>query len=82
MWVGIYAGNASGSGSMSVEFEYFRDNLTPFTPVEDVNADGEINILDLVLVAGAFEETDSEADVNGDGVVNVLDLVRVASQML
>ena len=31
LWVGIYAGNASGSKRMQVEFEYFRDNLNPFT---------------------------------------------------
>ena len=30
LWVGIYAGNGSGFDSMHVEFEYFRDNLTPF----------------------------------------------------
>ena len=30
LWLGIYAGNASGSKRMQVEFEYFRDNLTPF----------------------------------------------------
>ena len=46
----------------------------------DLNADGEVNILDLVLVASAIGETDSDADINGDGVVNVLDLVHVANQ--
>ena len=30
LWVGIYAGNGSGRGQMQVEFEYFKDNLTPF----------------------------------------------------
>lgn len=30
LWLGIYAGNAAGSKRMHVEFEYFRDNLTPF----------------------------------------------------
>ena len=30
LWVGIYAGNATGSKRMQVEFEYFRDNLSPF----------------------------------------------------
>ena len=79
--VGIFAGNASGWGNMSVEFGYFRDNLNPFKPVEDVNADGEINILDLVLVAQAFGESDSEMDVNGDGNVNIFDLVQVANMI-
>ena len=45
----------------------------------DLNADGEVNILDLVIVANAIGKADSEADVNGDGVVNVLDLVQVAN---
>ena len=45
----------------------------------DLNSDGEINILDLVLVASALGETDSEADVNGDGTVNILDLVQIAN---
>lgn len=46
-----------------------------------INADGEINILDLVLVAQAIGETDSEEDVNGDSIVNVLDLVLIASRL-
>ena len=45
----------------------------------DVNGDGVVNILDLVLVAQAFDEYNANADVNGDGVVNILDLVLVAS---
>ena len=46
----------------------------------DINEDGEINILDLVLIAQAFETQDTNADVNGDGTVDILDLVKVASQ--
>ena len=45
----------------------------------DVNEDGEINILDLVIVA-AFDASNERADVNGDGTINILDLVVVASQ--
>ncbi|RKU23356.1 hypothetical protein C6499_18545 [Candidatus Poribacteria bacterium] len=50
----------------------------------DVNTDGMINILDLVLVAGFFGETPTEEqtlnpDINGDGKINILDLVLVAS---
>lgn len=52
----------------------------------DVNSDGIINILDLVLLASHFGETVAEAqtpnpDVNGDGSVNILDLVRVANHL-
>ena len=43
----------------------------------DVNADGIVNILDLVIVANAFG--DQEPDLNGDGIVNILDLVLVAN---
>ena len=46
-------------------------------PVVDINADGVVNILDLVLVANGFGN--AEPDVNGDGVVNILDLVTVAN---
>ena len=45
----------------------------------DVNGDGIVNILDLVLVAGRFGQSGQDnADVNGDGIVNILDLVLVA----
>lgn len=55
---------------------YLKSGLeTP--PTADVNADGVVNILDLVVVANAFGEPDP--DVNGDGTVNVLDLVAVAN---
>ena len=45
----------------------------------DVNGDGVVNILDLVLVAQGISGGDGEGDVNGDGVVNVFDLVQVAA---
>ena len=50
----------------------------------DVNNDGQVNILDLILVAqnlGAIPLHHLQADVNGDGVVNVLDLISVAEQL-
>ena len=47
----------------------------------DVNQDGQVNILDLILVAQHFGERASanpQTDVNGDGNINVLDLITVA----
>ena len=45
--------------------------------VADLNGDGIVNILDLVIVANAFGE--ATPDLNGDGIVNILDLVIVAN---
>ena len=51
---------------------------------EDVNKDGTVNILDLVLVGqnlGQKPPSNPRADVNKDGQINVLDLVRVAERL-
>ncbi len=67
---------------------YYKVNFTEIARFEvgdieistsDVNGDGITNILDLVIVAQAFEEYNADADVNRDEVVNILDLVLVAS---
>ena len=60
--------------------EIVRFEVTEETPY-DLNADGEINILDLVIVANALGESNSEADLNSDGIVNILDLVLVANAL-
>ena len=47
----------------------------------DVNRDGVVSILDLILVAqqlGKRVPTGTAVDVNRDGVVSILDLIRVA----
>ena len=50
----------------------------------DVNRDGQVSILDIVLVAqrlGKTAASGSEVDINGDGIVNILDLILVAQHM-
>ena len=52
--------------------------------IGDVNRDGQVSILDLVLVARRFGETlptGSEVDINGDGIISILDLILVAQHM-
>ncbi len=53
--------------------------VTPVNPA-DLNGDGIVNILDLILVAQGLGTNETEVDVNADGVVNVFDLVFVANQ--
>ena len=45
----------------------------------DLNGDGVVNILDLVLVASHFGTTNTTADLNADGTVDMNDLVIVAN---
>ena len=50
----------------------------------DVNADGRVSILDIILIAQHFGEnapSNSAVDVNGDGVVSILDLIVVAEHL-
>ena len=55
--------------------------IEPELPPWDVNADGSVNVFDLVLVGGQFGQSgaDLTGDVNDDGTVNVFDLVLVGS---
>ncbi|MDE0690045.1 MAG: cohesin domain-containing protein [Candidatus Poribacteria bacterium] len=52
--------------------------------IGDINRDGQVSILDMILIAkhlGETAPTNSEVDINGDGVVSILDLILVAQQM-
>ncbi len=50
-----------------------------FMPATDVNSDGVVDVLDLIIVAENFGRVDSHltADVNGDGEVNREDIIVV-----
>ena len=52
----------------------------PPVVAEDVNADGVVDVQDLVVVAQRYGQTgNNRADVNGDGIVNIDDLILVAA---
>ena len=54
----------------------------PLFLTEDVNRDGVVDTIDLVLVAAFFgQRTQKEADVNSDGGVNIEDLLLVAGMI-
>ena len=61
-----------------VTFTVVSESIPPQLPA-DVNGDGVVNVLDLMLVAQGFGAYTKAADVNGDGVVNVFDLLQVAA---
>ena len=50
----------------------------------DVNRDGQVSILDMILIAQRLDKTaaaNAEVDVNGDGVISILDLILVAQHL-
>ena len=79
-------GTDSG-GSDSYDWAHWADLLITAEGVKasgDVNNDGIVNILDLVLVGqnlGQKPPSNPRVDVNRDGQVNVLDLVLVAERL-
>ena len=55
------------------------------TSLGDVNGDGALNILDIVIIANIIlgsAENVNLADVNQDGQVNILDIVALANMIL
>ena len=57
--------------------------------IGDVNADSEINVLDIVLMVGfalfVEDPNDNEfwcSDINADGMINVLDIVSLVNIIL
>ena len=52
--------------------------------IGDVNRDGQVSVLDLILVArhlGGDASANPQADVNNDGVINIQDLIVVAQHL-
>mgnify|MGYP001456567187 CR=1 FL=1 len=75
-----YYGNC---GSLSVWAESIYEPET-FEAVGDINMDGGINVLDVVLLANSVLNNESlpGGDLNTDGMINVLDIVSLVNTIL
>ena len=73
-----------GSGGSDCDWVFWADLHIAAAPNPDANLDGQVNVLDLIVVASSFNEQppgNPLADTNKDGVVNVLDLAFVAKHL-
>ena len=77
----FFAGSSSGEAILSDAPEIAITIEDRKYPASDVNQDGLVNVLDLILVAqhlGSDASVNRQSDVNGDGTINILDLIVVA----
>ena len=80
----FFAGSSGGDVISSEDLQIVIAVEDRAFPAWDVNQDGQVNVLDLIVVAqnlGSTTSGDSRADVNGDGTINVLDLIVVAQHL-
>jgi 5-hydroxyisourate hydrolase-like protein (transthyretin family) len=70
--------SATGIESPATFYAIADSELPP--TIADVNNDGSVNVLDLILITSNLDTIGSNlaADVNRDGIVNILDLVLAA----
>ncbi len=86
----IYWDDMRSSGKEDLKNIYIQSvTLGGACTAMDVNGDGIINVLDIVLVVNiVLDNTDPTleeacaADVNGDGVINVLDIVSIVNYII
>ena len=79
----IEAENECGESEWNCDLGYIDE------PGGDINTDGVIDVLDIVLavniVLGIYDATDEEllaSDINNDGQVNILDVVMITNTIL
>ena len=64
--------------------KYGYDHFDSINASGDLNNDGTVNILDIILCVNLILSTDfnSNADINADGTVNILDVVNLLNIIL
>jgi hypothetical protein len=81
-------GGNSWTADPNADMSFYFSSELPSYPAEDINQDGNVNVLDLQICANVFigAETDpvlvQRADVNGDEVVDVFDVQQIAQKIL
>ena len=76
----VHLGSPSGA-AIPYEITIHPVTIDNLFPAWDVNGDGRVDVIDLLLVAGNFGQsnlTDLRIDVNGDGAINIFDMIVVA----
>jgi len=60
------------------------DGSCEYNITGDINLDGLVNILDIVIIANMIlgNEFQESADLNGDGTLNILDIVQIVNIVL
>ena len=48
---------------------------------EDLNGDGRVNIIDLILIRNALNTSCGRHDVNRDGFINIIDIIRIRNRL-
>ena len=75
------------NGAEFVQIKVYTESIVHDPPglYGDLNGDGIINVLDIIVLInitlGVTSPTD-EADLNGDGIINVLDIVTLINLVL
>ena len=79
-WLAPNLGPVKFETDQDTVFKLVSSNLHETERPCDMNADGDVNILDLVFVASRFGQSDPKADLNADGTVDILDLTHIAQK--
>ena len=80
-WSGFFGFDANAEFTVNLQGPSI---LVDRPRVADIDEDGKVSILDLILVARDFGKTkfiNPRTDINGDGKVNISDLILVAQSM-